>query len=102
MARIRENLERTQKSFAKLDLKEKVENYQNAMLKLNLEILEDRRAALCLKFAKAGIKNKKLHDLLPEKGKDHKMEKISNDKVLVQFANTDRLRKSSIIKISKN
>ena len=90
-------MERTPKSFANLIWKEKYENYQNEP-----ETLEDRRAALCLKFAKAGIKNKKLHDLLPEKGKDQKMEKISNDKFLVQFANTDRLRKSSIIKISKN
>ena len=54
-----ENLERPQKSFAKMVLKEKYKNYENALIILNLETLEKRRAELCLKFAKAGIKHKK-------------------------------------------
>ena len=54
-----EDLERTQKTFTKMVLKEKYEHYENALLNLNLESLESRRKFLCEKFAKAGIKYSK-------------------------------------------
>ena len=50
------NLERTQKTFAKLILKEKYKSYDQALVKLNLDTLERRRQDLCLRFAKDGIK----------------------------------------------
>ena len=55
-----EDLERTQKTFAKLVLREKYQNYEEALLKLNLDSLEVRRTNLCLKFAQTGIKNKNI------------------------------------------
>ena len=54
-----EDLERTQKTFAKLVLREKYQNYEEALLKLNLDSLKVRRTNLCLKFAQTGIKKKK-------------------------------------------
>ena len=92
-----DDLERTQKTFSKLVLKENYQNYENAQLKLNLDSLHSRRQILCEKFAKSGIKYNKLNDLLPENEKKHKMVTRNNDKFAVQFAHTERLKNSSII-----
>ena len=51
----KEDLERTQKTFTKLVLREKFEDYENALLLLNLDTLESRRRELILKFAQKGI-----------------------------------------------
>jgi hypothetical protein len=93
----RDNIERTQKTFAKLVLKEKYQNYDNSLLLLNLDSLETRRNALSLKFAQAGIKHNKLNDLFPNNDKKHKMETRAKEKYEVQFANTDRMKNASII-----
>merc|ERR1711954_563652 len=71
----KDDLERTQKSFAKMVLKDKYINYENAKTILNLDSLEERRHILCLKFAKNGIKKKNLNDLFPEKKKKKKKKK---------------------------
>jgi hypothetical protein len=92
-----EDLERTQKSFSKLVLKEKYLNYENALLWLNLDSLQTRRKNLCLKFAQTGIKNKKLNDLFPVNDKVHGMKTRDDEKFKVNFANTGRLQNSSII-----
>ena len=52
----KDDLERTQKSFAKMVLRDKYINYENAKIILNLDSLEERRQILCLKFVKNGIK----------------------------------------------
>ena len=78
-------------------LKEKYVNYEDALMKLNLETLDSRRKFLCEKFAKAGIKNNKLNDLFPENEKKHKMETRDEEKFAVKFANTKRFKTSSII-----
>ena len=98
----KDDLQRTQKAFAKLVLRNKYnetdENpYENAVLKLNLQTLEERRKELCLNFAKNGIKNKTLIDLFPEKNNNHPMEKRNEEKYMVTKAHTDRMRNSSII-----
>ena len=51
-----EDLERTQKSFLKLILKEKYKDYENALILLNLESLETRRKEMCLNFKKVESK----------------------------------------------
>ena len=93
----KDDLERTQKSFCKMVLKEKYTSYDNALLRLNMETLEERRSTLQLKFALSGIKNDKLNDLLLENGKPHTMETRNHEKFQVDFANTERLKKSCII-----
>ena len=52
---------------------------------------------MCLKFAKNGIKNKTLNYLFPINEKMHQMKTRENNKLKVNFANTDRLKNSSII-----
>ena len=97
----RDDLERTQKTFAKLVLREKYANYETALILLNLDTLEMRRNELCLRFAKAGIKFNKLSDLLPLNDKKHNMKTRVTEKYDVQFANTGRLKNSSIITMQK-
>ena len=89
------DLERTQKTFCKLVLKEKYKNYENAILKLNLDTLENRRKELILRFAKNGIKKNTLND------KKHEMNKRSNEKYAVDFAFTDRMKNGSVITMQK-
>ena len=96
-----EELERCQKVFSKLVLKEKYRNYEDALVKLNLDSLHSRRQFLCEKFAKSGIKHKKLDDLFPENDTKTKMETRNQEKFVVQFANTERLKKSSIVSMQK-
>ena len=68
-----DDLERTQKTFSKMILREKYNNYENALTVLNLDSLKTRRQFLCEKFAKNGIKHNKLADLLPENINNHLM-----------------------------
>ena len=91
-----DDLERTQKSFVKMVLKEKYVDYDKSLMLLNLEKLEERRNSLSLKFAKSGIKHKKLEDLFPINKKEHKMNTRETDKFQVLFSNTERLKNSSI------
>ena len=96
----KDDLERTQKSFVKLILKNKFkseceESYENALLKLNLQSLQQRRKELCLNFAKNCIKYEKLTDLFPKNENLHDLR--NPEKYNVLHANTERLRESSII-----
>ena len=92
-----DDLERTQKSFAKLVLKERYKNYEDSLVILNLDSLEIRRKNLNLKFAQSGIKHDKLNDLFPLNDKIHKMQTRKDEKYEVLFANTNRLKNGSII-----
>ena len=75
----------------------KYNDYEDSLLKLNLETLKERRNFLTLKFAKSGIKYDKLNDLLPEHEKRDNVETRNQEKYKVNFANTGRLKNSSII-----
>ena len=55
------------------------------------------REILQLKFAKSGIKHDKLNDLLPKTENLCKMERRNIENFKVNFANTERLKKSSFI-----
>ena len=75
----------------------KYESYQKGLDTLNLENLEERRLSLCLRFAQKCTKNPKTQNMFPLKKKKHIMNIRKTEKYEVQHANTDRLRKSSII-----
>ena len=92
-----EDLERTQKTFCKLILRERYKNYEDSLILLNLDSLHQRRQNLCLKFAKSGIKHNSMTDLFPEESKTHKMQTRNTNKFKVNFANTGRLKDASII-----
>ena len=97
-----EDLERTQKSFVKLILKNEYredsdDSYEESLMKLNLETLEVRRNHLDLNFAKNCMEHDKFKDLFLQNEKLHLMETRHHEEFQVFHANTERLKKSSII-----
>ena len=54
-------------------------SYEDALEKLQLQSLEERREAMCLKFAKQCLKIQKLRHLFPKKVKSHVMEKRNSE-----------------------
>ena len=91
------DLERVQKSAVKIILGNEYTNYENALSKLGMTKLSDRRDELCLKFASKCLKNKKTKDMFPENKKTHKMKTRKSEKYFVQMAATERLKRSPII-----
>ena len=59
--------------------------------------LNERRDELCLNFAKECLKNPGTEHMFPLNVKSHQMTTRNNEKYKVQYANTERFRKSSII-----
>ena len=94
-----DDLERTHKSFCKLVLRENYISYDSALLKLNMETLKERRENLQLKFGLSGLKYNKLNNLLPINDKSLDMKTRNYQHFKVDFAITERLKKSSIISI---
>ena len=95
------DLERVQKSALKIILKDRYKNYKNALNVMNMDSLEVRRENLCLKFAKACVRNEKLSDMFPRNSKNHLMEKRGREVFHVRKAKTERLRKSAVINMQK-
>ena len=93
---IAEDLERTQKTFAKLVLGQKYNNYNDALIKLNILPLDKRREYLCLKFAQSGLKNQTLTDLMKPNEKKHPMETRNTVTHKVENSNTARYGRSSV------
>ena len=92
-----DDLERTQKTFAKVVLRNSYRTYEDALLKLNLSSLSERRENLCRKFAQSGVRNGTLSDLLRIVKKKHDIRKPERFKV--DFAYTERYRRSSVIQM---
>jgi hypothetical protein len=91
------DLERVQKSALKIILQEQYTGYKNALLKLDMLTLSERRCQLNLNFAQKCVKNKKTQNMFPLNMKKHNMDTRHPDKFKVQHANTERLKKSPII-----
>ena len=72
-----------------------------ALVVMEMDSLEVRREKLCLKFAKACVKNEKLSDMFPRTNKKHLMEKREKQVFLVKSEKTERLRKSAIVNMQK-
>ena len=92
----RKSLERVQKAALKIILKNHYNSYEDALKILKMESLEDRRARLCLKFAKNCLKNSKMKKLFPLAQVQHVMKTRSKEKFEVYYARTKRYRKSAI------
>ena len=95
------DLERVQKSALKIILKDRYINYKNALNVMKMDSLEVRRESLCLKFAKACVRNEKLSDMFPRNHKNHVMKKRDREVFYAKRAKTERLRKSAIINMQK-
>ena len=95
------DLERVQKSALKLILKEKYVGYKNALNVMKLDTLAVRREKLCLKFAKACVRNEKLHDMFPKNRKSHLMDMRQGYKFVIKKARTERLQRSAVVNMQK-
>ena len=91
------DLERVQKSAIKVILQENYSSYKQGLAQLNLESLASRREQLCLNFAQKCVKSEKLKHMFPLNEKSHEMKTRHEGQYKVQFANTERFQKSSII-----
>ena len=90
-----EDLERVQKNVCRLLLKDRYEGYPDALKKLNLDSLEDRRAKLANKFAKSCVKLDEMRDLFKMQNKT-KYDMRSSNQYDVKFAAKTRLYNSSV------
>ena len=71
-------------------------SYKKSLLKLNILSLSERREELCLQFALKCLKNPRTQNMFPENQKTHKMETRNKEKYIINHANTERLKRSSI------
>ena len=90
------DLERVQKAAVRIILNKSYESYNEALIKANLETLDKRREKLYLNFAKKSTQNDKTDKFFPIKKNKHKMTKRKNEKFIVNYARTERLKTSSI------
>ena len=86
------DIERVQKNSLKIILKEEYSSYEEALEKVDLESLVDRRNHLCQKFAKACLNNKNLESMFLL----NDIEIRDRELYQVTFARTERLKKSAI------
>ena len=91
------DLERVQKTALRIILGEKYLSYENALSKLDMENLTERRENLCKAFAQKSSKNPKCTNMFPVNDKNHPMITRKTEKFKVQHANTGRLQSSSLI-----
>ena len=88
-----EDLERVQKATVRLILGNKYENYEDGLIKANVDSLNVRRDVLCRKFAIKCIKsdNPRVKNMFPQKENKHAMAFRKNEKFEVNFSKTGRL-----------
>ena len=91
-----DDLERTQKGFAKLVLGHKYQDYESALRMLDLVKLSERRIQLMTNFAKSSIENRKLDKYFILRKSDHPMDLRKPEKYKVTRTNTERFKNSSI------
>ena len=93
----RNDLERVQKTALKVIMGQKYHSYRNALNKLNLENLNDRREILCLNFAQRSSKHPTMKKMFPLNKKTCKMSTRNPEEFKVQYAINERLKNSPII-----
>jgi len=76
---------------------EQYKSYENSLKELGIESLQNRREKLCLKFARKCVANENTKHMFPLNKKTHHMKTREKETYEVQFANTERLKKSPII-----
>ena len=96
-----EDLERVQKNAFKIILQDEYITYENALMILDLEKLNERREKLCLQFAKKCLGHEKMKHLFPLNKKTHKMDTRFQEIHEINHANTERLKNSPIVYMQK-
>ena len=97
----RDTLERTQMTFTKLVQKRNFKTYDEALKKLNMTSLDQRRDQLCLQWARKCLNNDKKGYLFPLNQKTHGYPIRNTNKYQVHNANTERMMKSLLIYMQK-
>ena len=92
-----DDLERIQKCALKIIFEDKYKDYPNALNKIDLETLAERREKLCRIFAQKGVSNPKLKKHFRLNIKTHQMDTRHPEKFEVDHARTERLKRSPII-----
>ena len=95
----KDDLERVQRCAMKLIMKEDDQTYEDALEKLKLQNLSDRREMLALRFAKKCTKHERLKDWFPLNNSSIKIR--NGEKYKVNFASTGRLQYSAIPAMQK-
>ena len=86
----------SRKSAVRVILGNNYNNYEDALKKIGLVTLEERREQMCLKFAKECLKLEKMKKLFPKNESNHLMQKRCPEFYQVVKAQTERFRKSAI------
>ena len=94
------SIERVQKVACRIILQSQYLNYEQALEVLHLEKLTDRRASLCLKFAKRCVSHPIASNMFPINTENSHYLR-NPDKYLVQHAKTSRLMNSSIPQLQR-
>ena len=92
----RKDLERVQKTAIKVILGSNYTTYNEGLKILKIQSLNDRREALCLKFAKKCLENEKVKGLFPLRKLKNCMEIRKMNKFRMIKANTKRYEQSAI------
>ena len=73
-------------------------DYEDALQKIGIDSLKERREALCLNFAKKCLEseNERCNKIFKNREKIHKMKIRNQEYFAVNHAKTERLRKSTI------
>ena len=90
------DLERIQKTACRIILQTDYSSYAEALETLNLESLYDRRATLCLKFARHCTRTSQAKDMFPLNQNDHHWNTRLREKYQVIMARTGRLQDSAV------
>ena len=94
-------MERVQKVACKIILKDRYDNYKQALNYLNLDKLSKRRDDLCLRFSKKCLKMNKTKDMFPLNPNTKQDNLRFTEKYMVQHATTGRLLDSAIPQIQR-
>ena len=88
------DLERVKKAA----IYEKYENYEDGLLRANLESLKERREKLCKSFAIKYVKSEipRINNIFSKRKTKHGMDLRKKEKYEVKFARTNRLKNSSV------
>ena len=92
------DLERIQKNALKIILQDEYENYSNALSLSGLKSLIEIRKELCMRFAKACLKNQQTNSMFPLNpiSNSYDIHTRHREKFLVTKCNTTRLKNSAI------
>ena len=90
------DLERVQKNALKIFVKGDYVSYEHALETVDLACLVERRDKLCLKFAKACLKNENVKNMFPLNDIPYHVDTREREAYKVTMARTERLKKSSV------